>query len=84
MTYDFLHPNCKAISGRGTGYNYTFSGYIYTFWGYNYTLLYPFIPENKTHKISPQCISATYKKLNVAKQAYPGNYTFFTLSCKKK
>ncbi len=59
------------------GYNYTFYGYKYTFWGYNYTLLYPFIPYDKTHKISPQSISAIYKKPNVEKQGYPRNYTLF-------
>ncbi len=59
-----------------SGYNYTFYGYKYTFRGYNYTLLYPFIPYDKTHKITPQRISATYKKPNVPKQAYALNYTF--------
>jgi hypothetical protein len=44
---------------RPAGYNYTFGGYNYTFSGYKYTHLYPFIPENKTHKISPQRISIT-------------------------
>jgi hypothetical protein len=41
----------------------------------NYTLLYPFIPVNKTHNISPQRIPPTFNKKYVPKQALPGNYT---------
>ncbi len=55
---------------------YTQNRAFYTFYPVFYTLLYPFIPYNKTHKTIPQHDSVTYKNANTAKQAYPLIYTF--------